>query len=357
MKKEQNRTIDVNAKADAKDGIYGLPCSENEARVVYLPVSWDVTTSYKIGTHKGPRSIREASPQLDLFDLDFVDPFRAGLHMRSESKHLVALNKKMRPLAEKIINASDEQVAASKPLQKLLAQVNRASEEVNAWVYAESVKLLAKNKMPVIVGGDHSSPLGAIRAYAEKFPGMGVLHFDAHSDTRRAYMGFQYSHASILYNVAQECRGVKKIVQVGIRDFCEAEFHYTTGKNSKFQVFFDRDLKEKAFSGAAFQTVAREIVSHLPEQVYLTIDIDALDPRFCPNTGTPVPGGLDYMELIAVVREIVRSKRKIVGFDLCEVAPGADEWDANVGMRLLYKMTALALGSQDLLAAFEGKSS
>ncbi|MEK6626512.1 MAG: agmatinase family protein, partial [Bdellovibrionota bacterium] len=303
--------------------------------------------------------IRRASPQLDLFDLDYVDPFRAGLYLRPESRFFLGLNKKMRPLAEKIIQASEEEVARSKALQKVLAQVNRASQEVNRWVYDESKKLLAKNKMPVVVGGDHSSPLGAIRAYAEKFPGMGVLHFDAHSDTRRAYMGFQYSHASIMYNVAQECAGVSKIVQVGIRDFCEAEYHYTTRENSKFQVYFDRDLKDMVFTGIPFQTVARQIVAHLPELVYLSVDIDALDPRYCPNTGTPVPGGLDYMELISIVREIVRSKRKIVGFDLCEVAPGSgpkDEWDANVGMRLLYKITALALGSQGLLAAFEGKS-
>lgn len=340
--------IDPNAKASAADGIYGLPFKEGEAKVVYLPVPWDVTTSYQAGTSTGPSAILRASDQIDFFDLDYVDAYQAGLFMKKESATIKRLNKEGRLLAKKIIDADEEAIKKSKPLQTALAKVNALCEKLNEEIYAETKKLIDQDKISVVVGGDHATPFGAIKAYAEKYPGMGVLHFDAHSDTRMAYMGFSNSHASIMYNVMEKIPGVKKLVQVGVRDFCEQEYNYTKA-NKKIDVYFDQHLSQRKLSGESFQKIAREIVSKLPSNVYISFDIDGLDPRFCPNTGTPVPGGLDYPEVVFIINELVRAKKAIVGFDLVEVAPNpkkADEWDANVGMRLLYKMTSAALASQ-----------
>lgn len=345
--KTQRTIIDPNAKATSADGIYGLPFKESEARVVFLPIPWDVTTSYQAGTSKGPGAILQASEQIDFFDLDYIDAYQAGLFMKKESAKIKKLNTEGRALAKKIIDADDETMAKSKTLQASLKKVNNLCDELNNEVYAQTKSHLEKDQISVVVGGDHATPFGAIKAYAEKYPGMGVLHFDAHSDTRIAYMGFENSHASIMHNVMEKIPQVGKLVQVGIRDFCEQEFTYTRD-NKKIDIYFDQILAQRKLNGESFMKIAREIVSKLPKQVYISFDIDGLDPRFCPNTGTPVPGGLDYPEVIYIINEVVRSGRQLVGFDLVEVAPSpknADEWDANVGMRLLYKMTSACLAS------------
>lgn len=345
-------TIDLNAKASSDDGIFGLPFKEKEAKVVYIPVPWDVTTSYGNGTHKGPKAMLKASAQIDFFDLDYVDAFKTGLHMTKENAAIKKLNIESRKLAEKIINSSDAEIAKSKTLQKTREKVNAASAKLNDYVYKETKRLLSQDKISVLVGGDHSTPFGAIKAYAEKYPDMGILHFDAHSDTRHEYMGFTDSHASIMNNVIRKIPQVSKLVQVGIRDFCQEEYEFIQ-KSKKIKTFFDMELAERKLKGENFISIAKDIVKELPDLVYLSFDIDGLEPRFCPSTGTPVPGGLDYYELVHIVKEIVNAKKTIVGFDLVEVAPSGvkgDEWDANVGMRLLYKLTSATLASQKIIA-------
>ncbi len=349
MTKKSTRTIiDPNAKATSKDGIYGLPFKESEARVVFIPVPWDVTTSYQAGTSKGPGAILAASEQIDFFDLDFIDAYQAGLFMKKESAKIIKLNSEGRLLAKKIIDADDATMAKNKVLQKNLVKVNQICNDLNNEVYNETKKLLSNDQIAVVVGGDHATPFGAIKAYAEKYPKLGILHFDAHSDTRNAYMGFENSHASIMHNVMEKISGISKLVQVGIRDFCEQEYLYTK-ENKKVEVYFDQTLARRKMSGENFQKIAKEIISKLPEHVYISFDIDGLDPRFCPNTGTPVPGGLDYQEVMLIINELVASGKKLVGFDLVEVAPNpkdkSNEWDANVGMRLLYKMTSASLAT------------
>lgn len=340
------QSFDPNAKAQG-DNIFGLAYTEKNARVVYIPIPWDVTTSYQAGTHKGPKAILLASAQIDLFDLDYGNFFEQGLYMRPVPTGLLAKNKKWRTQALKVIAASDEKMATSKLLQKTLAAVNRASEELNTYIYEECRKLLAQGKRPIVVGGDHSVPFGAIRAYAEKYKDFGILHVDAHSDTRKAYMGFEHSHASIMRNVLEKIPSIKKLVQVGIRDFCQEEYEVMTA-HPKVKSYFDLELSQKKINGTPFSSIAKEIVQNLPQNVYLSFDIDGLDPRYCPHTGTPVPGGLEYHEFLALIREIISSGRKLVGLDLVEVAPGprSGEWDANVGMRLLYKLTGAMLRSE-----------
>lgn len=329
----KKNVVDPNAKASAEDGILGLPYKEKNSKVVYLPVAWDVTTSYIAGTSKGPEAILQASPQIDFFDLDFKDTYKAGLFMRNNDPWIKKNNISARKIAKKIIESDT---------LKNINKVNQSSDQLNELLYKEVKAILKKQQIAVIVGGDHSTPYGAIKAYAEKYPGMGILHIDAHSDTRNAYMGFTHSHASIMYNVSEKIAGVKKIVQVGIRDFCEDEYTYTK-KNKKFSVFFDLEISARKINGEAFKKIADDIIKQLPEHVYISFDIDGLDPRFCPNTGTPVPGGFDYSEIVYLIVALAKSGKKIIGFDLVEVGP--NEWDGNVGMRLLYKMTGACLHS------------
>jgi agmatinase len=124
-----------------------------------------------------------------------------------------------------------------------------------------------------------------------------------------------------MFNVLEGVPEVERLVQVGIRDVCEAEVNYCASQKDRVVVFYDRDISRRKIEGEPFAAIAREIVSALPNAVWVSFDIDGLDPRYCPHTGTPVPGGLELAEAIAILRELARSGKKIVGFDLNEVAP------------------------------------
>ena len=340
--------FDPNAASPIDSGVFGLPFTEADARVVLVPVPFDATTSYGKGAADGPHAIFEASKQVDLFDLDTGRPYEVGIAMLDESPEVRRWNDAARAEAEKVIAAAGV-VAGNEPLERALAKVNVISGHVNHWVHREIARLLEAGKIAVVVGGDHSAPFGAIRAYAERFPGLGVLHFDAHADLRPAYEGFHFSHASIMENVVRRLP-IAKLVQVGIRDLSEEEFAMIAGSKGRIEAHFDVDLKRAKRSGTTWDVLANRMIENLPKEVYVSFDIDGLDPTLCPHTGTPVPGGFSFDEALAVLEALVRSGRTIVGFDLNEVAPGpeGDEWDANVGARLLYKLIGWTLVSQGL---------
>jgi len=182
--------------------------------------------------------------------------------------------------------------------------------------------------------------LGYLKALAQTHESFGILQIDAHMDLREAYEGFTYSHASIFYN-ALKLPQVEQLVQVGIRDFCDEELNLVNNSDGRVKVFYDHDIKDSAFNGIQWDSYCEEIIDELPDKVYLSFDIDGLDPKLCPNTGTPVPGGLSFREAIYLIKKVVESGRTIIGADLCEVAGQGHSWDGNVGARILYKMAGL----------------
>jgi len=325
---KREKVFDPDAAAEG-DGIYGLPFSPDDAKVVIIPVPFEATTSYGGGASRGPAAVLKASKQVDLFDRDTVRPYAAGIAMLPIPKKIVRWNAEAKKLGRKKVSA-----------------VNKIGDAVNDWVYKQTLALLDDRKMPVVLGGDHSVPFGAIRAYAERFPSMGILHLDAHADLRDAYESFTWSHASIFHNVMTKLTKISKLVQVGVRDIGQAESRMIEQSNGRIVTFFDSDLAAAKEEGTPFARLADGIVAQLPDDVYLSWDIDGLDPTLCPGTGTPVPGGLSWNEAIGLLRALKRAGKRIVGFDLCEVAPGEGEWDANVGARLLYKMIGFALLTQ-----------
>ncbi len=336
-------TFDPNAPASPDAGIFGLTSTPDEARVVLVPVPFEATTSYGGGTADGPNAIFEASKQVDLFDLDTGRPYAAGIAMLEEPAQVRAWNDEGKAAARPIIESGGLDATPG-----ALATVNALSQKMNDWVYATTRHWLSKKKIVGVVGGDHSTPFGAIQAYAEAFPGLGVLHLDAHADLRDAYEGFTFSHASIMHNVITRLPGVAKLVQVGIRDFGEAEYEFIRASGGRIHTFFDASLARARLDGMPWREQVDSIVQELPQQVYLSWDIDGLDPVLCPSTGTPVPGGLSFHQAVSLLEGVVRAKKTIVGFDLNEVAPSGqgDEWDGNVAARLLYKMIGWTLKSQ-----------
>ncbi len=336
-------TFDPDAAASAGSGIYGLPFNPEESKVIVVPVPFEATTSYGGGTARGPEAVLEASRQVDLFDRDTGRPYAAGITMLRPSKKIERWNAEARRLARTVIRKGG---AVDKSSRAATEKVNRYCERLNEWVYQTTFSFLEEGKMPVILGGDHSVPFGAIRAYAERFPSLGVLHLDAHADLRHAFEDFTWSHASIFHNVMTKIPQVGRLVQVAVRDLGVAENAMIADSNGRIVTFFDSDLAARKDAGEPFAKIAGEIAAQLPDHVYLSWDIDGLDPTLCPGTGTPVPGGLSWNEAIGLLRAIHRSGKRIVGLDLCEVSPGETEWDANVGARLLYKMIGFALMTQ-----------
>jgi agmatinase len=335
--------FDPNAAATPGSGVFGLPHTLQDARVVLLPVPFDATTSYGKGAANGPSAILAASRQVDLFDLETGTPYQAGIVMLPESPQVLVWNAEAGKLADEII-ACGGAVSGDPYLERALATVNDISRQLDEHVYDETRRLLEQDKIVVVIGGDHSTPFGAMRAYMEKFPALGILHFDAHADLREAYEGFERSHASIMFNVRKHLAPAK-LVSVGIRDLCEEEHARIEASEGGIVPHYDYTLKRALREGEKWSAIANRIVDPLPEHVYLSFDIDGLDPALCPHTGTPVPGGLAMDEAMAIVEAVARSGRSIVGFDLNEVAPGpkGDEWDANVGARVLYKLIGWTL--------------
>lgn len=338
--KTHGKKFDPTTTISSEFGIFGIPLSEQECRLVLLPVPWEVTTSYGVGASNGPRIIRQASEQIDLFDFETKNAYEAGYFMRPISAEVFEKSKKFKQLAQKVIALKTEQSDDESQIAKLTKEVNAASEELTNWVYEQTTEILNQGKLFGLVGGDHSTPLGAIKAILEKHPDTGILHIDAHSDTRKAYQGFTQSHASIMYNVMQLPKRPKKLVQVGIRDFCEEEYNFVES-HQDIKTFFDMQIKQRQLKGESWASIAMDIINELPQKVYISFDIDGLDPRYCPSTGTPVLGGLSADEVFFLFNLVAQSGRQIVGFDLNEVSSGAEqeaEWDGNVGARMLYKL-------------------
>lgn len=337
---------DSDAPSD-DSGIFGVDCPPEDANIVIIPVPWEATVSYGDGTALGPPSILAASHQVDLFDISFGDVYQAGIYMPKDDGIIRGWNAVARQAAVQSFEASeDAKVAEGR------AVVNDLSDRVNEKVYKAAKSALDENRFPCVLGGDHSSPLGLMKALGEKYiAGFGVLHFDAHFDLRDAYEGFTYSHASIMYNAVKEIPALRQLTQIGIRDFCTQEMQFAEKLEERSAVFYGRDLFRRKARGERFAEITKEIIEGLPSHVYVSFDIDGLDPSYCPSTGTPVAGGLVFDEAVYILEELVASGRTIIGFDLCEVAPApdGDEWDANVGARILYKLCGALAQSQRLL--------
>ena len=323
--------FDPDAPAE-HDGLFGLPHARHDARVLVVPVPMDATTSFGQGTAHAPSAVLTASHQVDLSLPEFGDPWRAGIAMDA---------------APPGVESDCALAAANAPLARkgdtgALHRVNAASERIAHALYEWTNGVLTSRQIPAVLGGDHSVPLGAIRAAASHQPGLGILHIDAHADLREAYEGFEQSHASIMYNVLQDTN-VANILQIGLRDVGQREREFAE-REERLRWLTDAEIRRRTHRGEPMSEILLDGLQHLPETLWISFDVDGLDPSLCPGTGTPVPGGLSWHEAITLLELVASTGRRVVGFDLCEV--GTSPWDANVGARLLYTLCGLAVMSQ-----------
>lgn len=340
------RTVDPNAASAPDAGIFGLDDTFDTAELIVTAAPFDATCSFRRGAADGPSAVLEASHQVELFCPVAGEPWQRGIHMQDIDSAFAGWNAEARELADRVI-AVGGFIQGQPDLERALARVNELSAKVDERVASHVDNVIRAGKRSLMLGGDHSTALGSIRAHARHHEELGILHIDAHADLRVAFEGFERSHASVLYNALDKDCGpelgpaehIHSLVQVGLRDFCPAELAIIDN-DERVTAVFDHDWAEARARGKNLAKVIRRAIKELPENVYVTIDIDGLDPSLCPHTGTPVPGGLLWHEAWMWLAELRDSGRTIVGADLVEVAPGDPEVDVDavVAARLLWRM-------------------
>jgi agmatinase len=339
--------FDPNSAGNPNNNVFGLPLSEDDARLVILPVPWEVTVSFGSGTARSAEQIMRASLQVDLFDPEIPEGWKQGFFMRESDQKILLKSDYLRKEAELYIDyiSKGDIVDNNQFMRKTLKEVNEGSHFLNNWVYQQTRHLLEKGKLVALLGGDHSTPLGFMKAIGEKYGDFGIIQIDAHCDLREAYEGFVYSHASIMYNALKEIPQIQKLVQVGIRDYSQGEHEFIERQKPRIRTYYDREIRERKFEGETFRQIVDDIIGQLPDKIYISFDIDGLDPKLCPNTGTPVQGGFETEEVFYLFNKILKSGKQIIGFDLSEVSTSENCWDANVGARVLFKLCNLMVAS------------
>jgi agmatinase len=265
-------------------GIEEIPFEK--AKVVVFPVPYDATTCYGSGSRNGPHAIITASRQMELYDEELgYEPARIGIHTLDE--------------LEPSMNSPEETIDR---VEKAIAEI------------------IENKKFPLMLGGEHSISLGAVRALLKINRDMSVLQLDAHSDLRDEFEGTKFGHTSVMRRISELC----DTVQVGIRDMSLEEAEFARSKNLK--IFYARN-----------QPKPKEVVSAVKKDVYVSIDLDVFDPSEVPAVGTPQPGGMHWYEVLALLREVAE-KRNVVGFDVVELSPVAGDASSDfLAARLAYK--------------------
>ncbi len=324
-----------NALGISNGNFLGLPLVD-DPRVVFEAVPFAPTVSYGTGTEDGPANVLAASLQLDVCVHGLERPWEHGFRWNSRWEHFRARHDELRPIVEEHIAALEDGMSSTADLM----QVERAGGELRDEVNQIMSEHLAQGTFPVLVGGSHATALGAYEAVGA----CGVLQIDAHMDLRRAYEGFRYSHASVMYNALEQNK-LLELVQVGIRDYCPAEVELARS-SGRVTTFFAVDMQRSHLAGTAFAKTCDAIVATLPQRVWISLDVDGLEPSLCANTGTPVPGGLSYAETRFLCEAVINSGRKVVGMDIVEVAPAPYEFEGAVAARLAYEVGCMVVASQ-----------
>jgi len=340
-------TFDPNAVSSPNNNIFGLPFTKEDAKLVILPVPWEVTVSRHEGTARAPEHIFRTSLLVELFDTTLKDKWRNGYFMLEPDRKILLKSDYLRKEAELYINYITDGgvLTENKFMCKTIREINEGSLMLNNWVHDNVKSLFDADKLVGLLGGDLSTCYGYYKALEEKHGDFGILQIDAHCSLRKAYEGFNYSHASAMYNALQEIPAIKKIVQVGIRDFCEEEWDYIAASNKRIVTYLDVTIKNRIAEGDTWKQVVDEIVDQLPQQVVFSYDIDGLDPKLCPNTSTPVYGGFEATQIFYLFHSVLKSGRKIIGFNLNEIGISRDEWDEKVGARVLFDLCNLLMAS------------
>lgn len=322
------KDFDPNNSGAEYAGLFALPFTVAEAAAVIVPAPWDATSSQERVASGAPDAVFAASKFVELYDPVYGAIYEAGIAIDTTNRDIEANNQSAIALqANSVVDT---------------AQLETICKHVNGILYGQVAAHLHAGKRVGVLGGDHSVSYGSIKAHLERYPELGVLQIDAHCDLRSGLDGVRFSHASIMYNVIEDLRPAS-LVQVGVRGLCDFEADYAR-RTPGIKTFFDAELRSSRADGENWSTLCERIVNCLPDDVYISFDIDGLEPAACPRTGTPVPGGLAYNDALQLFYHLVNSGRTVVGFDLVEV--GSDAFDAGIGAHLLYQLCGALLARE-----------
>ena len=330
------KDFDPNAASFNPNNLFGLPHGPEDAKLVVIPVPWEVTISARSGTANGPKQVLLASQQVDVFERDKPGLWEMGIAFDEFPTQLITLQAEALKCImnyRRLAKTSDD-LQGNETAAVLIKAINQCCEQVNYWVKRRSGIWLDQDKIVATLGGDHSTCYGLVHELSERYEDISVLQIDAHADLRNAYEGLTYSHASIMFNL-MNLPSVTSLTAVGIRDLCQEEFDVIESRK-EITCHYDRQIRDNMYSGTGWSSIVDTIVEGLGPNVYLSFDVDGLNPSLCPNTGTPVPGGLEFEEALYLVQAVVKSGKRIIGFDISEC--GDDPWDGNVGARLLWRI-------------------
>lgn len=345
-----NIEFDPNNIAPDNGNYFGMPCTAEEAALVLISAPWDTTVSLRGGSSYAPDAIIEASRHIELHEPMSPNSWRKGIATLPIDYTIQDLSHRLRSDAERVVKAGEEfgvSILNNIMHERRLRRINEGSESINTLIYNEARKWYTKGKIVGLVGGDQSTAYGAIRAAGECYDNIGILHIDSRCNLKESNHGFTHSHSSIMHNVLRDVSSVKRLVSVGVREFSPKEWERAES-DERIRLFTGQHIWEQHFEGATWGKTCDKIIAELPEVVYLSLDIDGLTIECSPHTGTSVPGGLRFPEVVYLLGRIIASNRRIVGFDLTEVVPDAeDKTDATIAARLLFKVCSLALKECD----------
>ena len=315
-----------------------------DADLVIVSAPWSVTSDFGRGATYTPDAVIDASADSNLYDVATgfsaegrVATVEIDYNIQEQSEHL---GRDAERIADKVFDGEE---SLSEYAIRKLKHIKAGFDEMHASIYEQTKHWVSQGKAVAVIGGDHSVSFGAIKAVAEQHNDLGVLFIDAHADFARNSELFPYSHRSIARNIVEEIESVAHLVEVGVRDIDKSELEMLLS-NDKVDLFLAEQVAERRFEGESWGKLCREMVEKLPQKVYVSLDIDALKIEFCTHTNTPVPGGMTFDEVVYLVNCIVKSGRKIVGFDITEVVSNMDDkMDAIVAVRLLTKMIVATL--------------
>lgn len=314
----------------------GLPWVSDPA-VRFIAVPYDATVSYGAGTAGGPANVLAASLQLDVSVPGVARPWELGFGWEALTCPALERGVGLRRRGAAVIEAV-ERGAAGDPVD--VRTLDGAGAEIAACLERLVSGLSA---FPVVVGGEHAVALGAYRACGRGGP-YGILQVDAHMDLRDRYEGLLYSHASVMHNALVDER-LTRLVQVGVRDYSPGECARAADEGERVRAFTDDALHERLLHGEDFASLAAEIVAELPQRVWVSLDVDGLDPALCAHTGTPVPGGLSFAQADFLLAQVARSGRELIGMDVVEVAAEPHAYEGAVAARLAYRYASRAVSA------------
>ena len=339
-----NNIFNFSSNDEAGGYYFDERVSADEAPIVLVSAPWSVTVDYGRGAAYAPDAILDASARIGLYDAASGISLAGKVATAEADYDILELSEQLGSDAHKLVShVEDGGSLTSEYFARKLSRVNGGAKRMHASVMRQVEQWLAKDKIVGVVGGEHSVSYGAVKAMARHYEGMGMLMIDAHCDLRGEERIFDYSHDSVVRNIVDEVPQVSKIVAVGVRDFSEEEVLFAS-EHERITLFMHEHIVAERYCGKTWAQQCAEIVEQLPQNVYVSLDVDALTIESCPSTSRPVPGGITFNEVAYLLNMVADSGRSIVGFDITEVVPKIEyTHDATVGARMLVKMCGAAL--------------